>query len=81
VLRDVLDGAPPQLVYVDYLDADGSTVFEHACRMPLEAFNSRIPGEVVAIDHNGPPDFAALQVALSEAEGNDFVATARAEAG
>ena len=28
--------APPTLVYVDFLEADGTRVFEHACRMGLE---------------------------------------------
>ncbi len=32
-----------------------------------------IDGEVVALDHNGAPDFAALQAALSEGKSNDLV--------
>jgi ATP-dependent DNA ligase len=37
----LLDGAPPALVYVDYLEADGAAVFEHACRMGLEGIVSK----------------------------------------
>ena len=32
-----------------------------------------IDGEVVALDHNGAPDFAALQAALSEGRSQDLV--------
>jgi bifunctional non-homologous end joining protein LigD len=35
-LKSVLQKAPSPLVYVDFLEADGSRVFEHACRMGLE---------------------------------------------
>src|SRR3954453_14471527 len=35
-LKSVLDGGPPTLVYVDFLEADGTRVFEQACRMGLE---------------------------------------------
>jgi bifunctional non-homologous end joining protein LigD len=35
-LKSVLEDGPAALVYVDYLDADGTRVFEHACRMGLE---------------------------------------------
>jgi bifunctional non-homologous end joining protein LigD len=35
-LKSMLQDAPSALVYVDFLDADGSSVFEHACRMGLE---------------------------------------------
>jgi bifunctional non-homologous end joining protein LigD len=31
-----------------------------------------IDGEVVALDHNGAPDFAALQAALSEGRSKDL---------
>jgi bifunctional non-homologous end joining protein LigD len=34
-LKGLLQGAPPNLVYVDFLE-DGTHVFEHACRMGLE---------------------------------------------
>ena len=32
-----------------------------------------IDGEVVALDHNGAPDFSALQAALSEGRSNDLI--------
>src|SRR4051812_47887551 len=35
-LKGLLQGAPPNLVYVDFLEEDGTHVFEHACRMGLE---------------------------------------------
>src|SRR5438045_3965232 len=35
-LESLLHKAPNTLVYVDFLEADGSRVFEHACRMGLE---------------------------------------------
>ena len=35
-LRRLLQAAPPSLVYVDFLEADGTRVFEQACRMGLE---------------------------------------------
>ena len=35
-LKSVLDDGPPTLVYVDFLEADGTRVFEQACRMGLE---------------------------------------------
>src|SRR5947208_16442689 len=35
-LKSVLQNASSTLVYVDYLEADGGRVFEHACRMGLE---------------------------------------------
>jgi bifunctional non-homologous end joining protein LigD len=36
-LRRILKGAPKTLVYVDHFEAEGESVFEHACRMKLEA--------------------------------------------
>ena len=35
-LKRLLQGAPSNLVYVDFLEADGTRVFEQACRMGLE---------------------------------------------
>ena len=35
-LKRLLQAAPPSLVYVDFLEADGTRVFEQACRMGLE---------------------------------------------
>ena len=35
-LKRLLNRGPPTLVYVDFLQGDGPTVFEHACRMGLE---------------------------------------------
>src|SRR3954451_9053468 len=35
-LKSVMLDGPPTLVYVDFLEDDGSRVFEHACRMGLE---------------------------------------------
>jgi bifunctional non-homologous end joining protein LigD len=36
LLKQVLESAPEPLVYVQYLEAEGDRVFEHACRMGLE---------------------------------------------
>lgn len=35
-LKRLLEGAPHSLAYVDFLEADGTCVFEQACRMGLE---------------------------------------------
>jgi bifunctional non-homologous end joining protein LigD len=35
-LKRLLQGAPPNLIYVDFLEADGTRVFDQACRMGLE---------------------------------------------
>lgn len=35
-LKSLLQDGPSALVYVDFLEADGGRVFEHACRMGLE---------------------------------------------
>ena len=35
-LKSVVQDGPPTLVYVDFLEEDGTRVFEHACRMGLE---------------------------------------------
>jgi bifunctional non-homologous end joining protein LigD len=35
-LKSILQESPPALVYVDFLEADGTRVFEQACRMGLE---------------------------------------------
>jgi bifunctional non-homologous end joining protein LigD len=35
-LKRLLHGAPPNLIYVDFLKADGARVFDQACRMGLE---------------------------------------------
>ena len=32
-----------------------------------------IDGEIVALDHNGAPDFAALQAALSDGKTDDLI--------
>ena len=40
-LRELLDGVPPTLAYVDYLEAQGRKVFEQACRMGLEGIVSK----------------------------------------
>lgn len=36
LLQHLLEDAPQELIYVDYLEADGRRVFEHACKMGLE---------------------------------------------
>jgi bifunctional non-homologous end joining protein LigD len=36
LLKQMLESAPEPLIYVQYLEADGDRVFEHACRMGLE---------------------------------------------
>jgi hypothetical protein len=36
LLGELLDGAPPTLMLVEYLEADGARAFAHACRMGLE---------------------------------------------
>jgi bifunctional non-homologous end joining protein LigD len=40
-LQELLTGAPPTLVYVDHLEGDGPTIYEHACRMGLEGVVSK----------------------------------------
>ncbi|MER9253990.1 DNA ligase D [Mesorhizobium sp. M0598] len=40
-LQRLLKSAPPALVYVDHLEGDGPTVFEHACEMGLEGIVSK----------------------------------------
>lgn len=35
-LQELLTDAPETFIYVDYLEADGDRVFEHACKMGLE---------------------------------------------
>src|SRR5436190_1183386 len=35
LLKELLEGAPATLVFLDYLEAEGQQVFEHACRMGL----------------------------------------------
>ena len=35
-LEQLLKGAPDIFIYVEYLEADGARVFEHACKMGLE---------------------------------------------
>ena len=35
-LQQLLKGVPETLIYVEYLEADGARVFEHACKMGLE---------------------------------------------
>ena len=35
-LKSVVQDGPPTLVYVDFLEEDGTRVFDHACRMGLE---------------------------------------------
>src|SRR3954471_13288004 len=42
-LKSVLDDGPPTLVYVDFLEADGTRVFEQACRMGLEGMSQSGP--------------------------------------
>jgi bifunctional non-homologous end joining protein LigD len=41
LLRDLLQGAPPALLYVDHLAAEGAQVLAHACRMGLEGIVSK----------------------------------------
>jgi bifunctional non-homologous end joining protein LigD len=36
LLKQVLAGAPEQLIYVGYVEAEGDRVFQHACNMGLE---------------------------------------------
>jgi bifunctional non-homologous end joining protein LigD len=36
ILKQVLAGAPEQLIYVGYLEAEGGRVYDHACNMGLE---------------------------------------------
>jgi ATP-dependent DNA ligase len=37
-----MQGAPPGLVYVDYLESDGQRGFQHACQMGLEGIVAAI---------------------------------------
>ncbi|MFL6799996.1 MAG: DNA ligase D [Xanthobacteraceae bacterium] len=41
MLREILTTSRKVLVYVEHLEADGPTVFEHACRMGLEGIVSK----------------------------------------
>src|SRR4051794_4176070 len=41
VLRQLLEGAPPALLYADHLSVSGEEVFEHACRLGLEGIVSK----------------------------------------
>jgi bifunctional non-homologous end joining protein LigD len=41
LLREVLEGVSPKIVYIDFLEADGETVFEHACRLGVEGIVSK----------------------------------------
>jgi len=43
-LKGILQGAPPGLVYVDYLESDGQRVFQHACQMGLEGIVAKHRG-------------------------------------
>jgi bifunctional non-homologous end joining protein LigD len=36
LLKSILDGMPATISYVDYLEADGDIVFEHACKLGAE---------------------------------------------
>lgn len=40
-LKSVVQDGPPTLVYVDFLEEDGTRVFDHACRMGLEGIVSK----------------------------------------
>ena len=40
-LKRILQRAPSNLVYVEHLEADGTRVFEQACRMGLEGIVSK----------------------------------------
>jgi bifunctional non-homologous end joining protein LigD len=41
LLCKVLEGVSPKIVCVDFLEADGETVFEHACRLGVEGIVSK----------------------------------------
>jgi bifunctional non-homologous end joining protein LigD len=40
-LKELLQDASPALNYVDYLEGDGQTIFEHACAMGIEGIVSK----------------------------------------
>jgi bifunctional non-homologous end joining protein LigD len=41
LLAELLKDAPAQISFVDYIEADGETVFEHACRLGAEGIVSK----------------------------------------
>ena len=52
---------------------DWSTKFPEIVKSGTGLANGIIDGEVVALDHSGAPDFAALQAAISDAKTQDLV--------
>ena len=52
---------------------DWSTKFPEIVKSSTGLANGIIDGEVVALDHTGAPDFAALQAAISDAKTRDLV--------
>ena len=52
---------------------DWSTKFPEIVKSGTGLANGIIDGEVVALDHTGAPDFAALQAAISDAKTRDLV--------
>lgn len=52
---------------------DWTTRFQTIAKAAAELPDSIIDGEIVALDENGAPDFAALQAALSEEKTEDLV--------
>src|SRR4249919_3274993 len=51
---------------------DWTTDFAAIVKAASDLQDCILDGEVVALDHNGAPDFAALQVALSEGRSKDL---------
>ena len=51
----------------------GQTKFRPIANLAAALPDGIIDGEIVALDHNGAPDFAALQAALSEGKAEDLV--------
>jgi bifunctional non-homologous end joining protein LigD len=41
LLQELLSDAPPRLIYVEFLEGNGATIFEHACQMGLEGVVSK----------------------------------------
>ncbi len=52
---------------------DWSSKFPEIVASGADLGDGIIDGEVVALDHTGAPDFAALQAAISEADTNDLI--------
>src|SRR5215213_3512509 len=46
LLQKQLVDAPARLIYVEFLEGDGATIYQHACRMGLEGIVSKRPDSI-----------------------------------